>query len=74
MEFLLNKKIKKIKMPSEKDLLKIEIAKEIGIWEQIEENGWESLSNATCGRVGGIMKQRLKMKREENNSIEKARN
>lgn len=40
--------------------MKIEIAKELGIWEQVEEDGWESLSNEACGRVGGIMRRRLK--------------
>lgn len=37
----------------------MEIAKELGIWEQVEREGWQSLSNATCGRVGGIMRKRL---------------
>ena len=37
----------------------MEIAKEMGIWEQVETDGWQSLSNATCGRVGGIMRKRL---------------
>ncbi len=38
----------------------MEIAKELGIWEQVEKEGWKSLSNAACGRVGGIMRKRLK--------------
>lgn len=40
--------------------MKIEVAKELGIWEQVERDGWESLSNAACGRVGGIMSKRLR--------------
>lgn len=51
---------KKKKPLTEKDLLKIEIAKELGIWEQVERDGWDSLSNAACGRVGGIMSKRLR--------------
>ncbi|NLG32174.1 MAG: small, acid-soluble spore protein, alpha/beta type [Syntrophomonadaceae bacterium] len=43
----------------ERELLKMEIAKELGIWDQIESHGWESLSNEACGRVGGIMRKRL---------------
>ncbi|MGI6413142.1 MAG: small, acid-soluble spore protein, alpha/beta type [Syntrophomonadaceae bacterium] len=43
----------------ERELLKMEIAKELGIWDQIESQGWESLSNEACGRVGGIMRKRL---------------
>ncbi|NLJ72959.1 MAG: small, acid-soluble spore protein, alpha/beta type [Syntrophomonadaceae bacterium] len=51
---------KKPKELTERDLLKIEIAKELGIWEQVEKDGWESLSNEACGRVGGIMSKRLR--------------
>ncbi len=43
----------------------MEIAKELGIWEQVENEGWASLSNAACGRVGGIMSKRLKNKAGE---------
>jgi hypothetical protein len=50
---------KKIKVLSDRDVLKIEIAKELGIWEQVESEGWKSLTNAACGRVGGIMRKRL---------------
>ncbi|NLP24331.1 MAG: small, acid-soluble spore protein, alpha/beta type [Syntrophomonadaceae bacterium] len=50
---------------TEYDLLKMEIAKELGLWEQIEKEGWESLSNAACGRVGGIMSKRMREKRQQ---------
>lgn len=53
-------KNKKPKVLNEKDLLKIEIAKEMGIWEQVQNEGWESLSNAVCGKVGGLMSKRLR--------------
>lgn len=46
------------------DLMKIEVAKELGLWEQIESEGWESLTNEACGRVGGIMNKRLKQIKE----------
>jgi len=38
----------------------MEIAKELGLWETIANEGWEALSNADCGRIGGIMRQRMK--------------
>lgn len=47
-------------VPAEREYLKMEIAKELGIWEQVEKEGWKSLSNAACGRIGGIMRKRLK--------------
>jgi hypothetical protein len=53
-------KNKKPKVLTERDLLKIEIAKEMGIWEQVQNEGWESLSNAVCGKVGGLMSKRLR--------------
>ncbi|MDI9480826.1 MAG: small, acid-soluble spore protein, alpha/beta type [Syntrophomonadaceae bacterium] len=56
---------KKKKPLTEYDLLKMEIAKELGLWEQIEKEGWESLSNAACGRVGGIMSKRMREKRQQ---------
>ncbi len=51
---------KKNKPLTKRDLLKIEVAKELGIWEQIELSGWGSLSNRTCGQVGGIVAKRLR--------------
>lgn len=56
---------KKKKFLTEYDLLKMEIAKELGLWEQIEKEGWESLSNAACGRLGGIMGKRMREKRNK---------
>lgn len=50
----------KSKALTARELLKIEIAKELGIWEQVQSQGWESLSNAVCGRVGGLMNKRLR--------------
>lgn len=63
-----NKKSKKKKVLTEKDLLKMEIAKELGLWEQIEREGWDSLSNAACGRIGGIMSKRLRQARTKDNA------
>jgi len=44
----------------ERDKLKLEIARELGILEQVENEGWDSLSNALCGKVGGLMSKRLR--------------
>lgn len=45
--------------------MKMEIAKELGIWNQVEKEGWNSLSNAICGKVGGIMSRRLREERKK---------
>jgi len=57
-------KAKKQKVLTQKDILKMEIARELGIWEQVEKEGWDSLSNAVCGRVGGIMSRRLREQKQ----------
>ncbi|MBP8819808.1 MAG: small, acid-soluble spore protein, alpha/beta type [Syntrophomonadaceae bacterium] len=54
------KKKKKSKPLDERDMLKLEIARELGILEQVENEGWDSLSNAMCGKVGGLMSKRLR--------------
>jgi hypothetical protein len=52
---------KKKKQPlTEKDLMKIEIAKELGLWEEVERSGWGALTNAQCGRIGGLLYRRMK--------------
>lgn len=38
--------------------LKMEIAAELGLLEQIHANGWHSLSAKDAGRIGGLMTQR----------------
>ncbi len=58
-------KKKKKKVLTEKDVMKMEIAKELGVLEQIEQHGWESLSNAACGRIGGIMSKRLRERQQK---------
>lgn len=54
------KKKKKVKPLDEREELKLEIARELGILEQVENEGWDSLSNAMCGKVGGLMSKRLR--------------
>lgn len=55
---------KKPRPLTEKDLLKIEIAKELGLWDQIQTEGWGSLTNEVCGRIGGLVHKRLREKRD----------
>lgn len=47
------------------DILKYEIAEELGLLEKIESKGWGALTGKESGRIGGIMtsrKKRMKMK------------
>lgn len=43
----------------------MEIAQEMGIWDKVEREGWQSLTNAECGRVGGIMKRRIQEQKQD---------
>jgi hypothetical protein len=49
--------VSKIK-PEEK--MKYEIAKELGLFDQVLKSGWGSLSAKETGRIGGIMTRKKK--------------
>ncbi|NLL52761.1 MAG: small, acid-soluble spore protein, alpha/beta type [Peptococcaceae bacterium] len=40
--------------------LKMEIASELGLVNEIREKGWDGLSSRDSGRIGGKLAQRLK--------------
>ncbi|MEL1134388.1 small, acid-soluble spore protein, alpha/beta type [Desulfitobacterium sp. THU1] len=42
--------------------LKMEIAAELGLLDQVRVKGWHSLSAKDAGKIGGIMTQRMKNK------------
>lgn len=52
--------MKKNKKPSEKDIMKYEIAKELGLSDKIDKDGWKSLTSRESGRIGGLLKAKLK--------------
>ncbi|MGN0398762.1 MAG: small, acid-soluble spore protein, alpha/beta type [Blautia sp.] len=54
-------KIDLTKIPPE-EKVKYEIARELGLLDQVLESGWKSLSAKETGRIGGIMTKR---KREQ---------
>ncbi|MGE4272112.1 MAG: small, acid-soluble spore protein, alpha/beta type [Desulfitobacterium sp.] len=47
--------------------LKMEIAAELGLLDQVRVKGWHSLSAKDAGKIGGIMTQRIKNK--DSNSL-----
>lgn len=53
-------KKKKEKKPTPEDILKMEIATELGLSDKITEYGWKSLTSRESGRIGGIMAKRKK--------------
>lgn len=59
---------RKKKEPTPNDLLKMEIAKDLGLMEKVEELGWGGLTAKETGRIGGIMtaiKKKRKIKNEQ---------
>lgn len=60
-----SRKSKMKKRPPDWEALKVEIAKEIGLWPKVEKEGWSGLSAVDSGRLGGIFSQR---KKERNQS------
>lgn len=51
---------KKEKNPTPMDVLKLEIARELGLAEKVRAEGWGGLTSAESGRIGGIITQRAK--------------
>lgn len=46
------------------DQLKLEIAEELGLKEQVLQQGWKSLSSKETGRIGGLMTKKKRQLRE----------
>lgn len=43
---------------SPEDMIKYEIAEELGLLDKVLNNGWKSLTSKETGKIGGIMTQR----------------
>lgn len=54
----------KLRQISPEEQLKYEIAEELGLLDQVLNEGWRSLSAKETGRIGGLMTKR---KRESQN-------
>ena len=58
-------KIRKEEVLTDADLLKYEIAEELGLLEKVRKAGWKSLTAKESGRIGGLMNKRVHAKKEE---------
>ena len=47
------------------DLLKFEIAQELGLGDKVLEKGWRSLTAKESGRIGGLITKRKREMRRE---------
>jgi len=55
-----DKQKKKPKQLTPNDIIKYEIAAELGLSDKIEATGWKSLTSRESGKIGGIMAKRKK--------------
>lgn len=55
---------------SKEELLKYEIAKELGLFDRVMQNGWGSLSAKETGRIGGILAKRRNRERQDAKNAE----
>ena len=62
-------KIKKEEVLTETDLLKYEIAEELGLLDKVRKLGWKGLSAKESGRIGGIMNKRAHSKKKEEGDV-----
>ena len=50
---------------TENDIMKYEIAEELGLIDKVNATGWKSLTAKESGRVGGILARRKKQAQSE---------
>ncbi|MCL2397312.1 MAG: alpha/beta-type small acid-soluble spore protein [Defluviitaleaceae bacterium] len=61
---------KKPKKLTANDVLKYEIAAELGLAEKVADTGWRSLTARESGRIGGILAKRRKNMRLDGNDVD----
>ena len=53
------------------ELLKYEIATELGLSDKVMEHGWKSLTSKESGRIGGLVtKRKRQMEKEAEDALE----
>ena len=51
-------------MEKKQDMLKFEIASELGLGDKVLKSGWKSLSAKETGKIGGLVSKRKKALQE----------
>lgn len=54
-----------MRMLSESERLKYQVARELGLLEKLLQVGWAGLSTAESGRIGGLVGARRRQNRKE---------
>ncbi|MBP7222375.1 MAG: small, acid-soluble spore protein, alpha/beta type [Sedimentibacter sp.] len=58
-----DKKTRK-KEPTPNDIMKLEIAEELGLTDKVQKLGWGGLTAKETGRIGGLMTAKKKKRKE----------
>lgn len=58
------KSAKKKKPLTPQEKAKLKVARELGLYEQVRDGGWGSLSAKECGQVGGILSKKIRENRK----------
>lgn len=58
-------KSKKKKVFTQQDILKYEIAMELGLGDKLSQVGWGGLTAEETGRIGGIMTRKLNIMKSQ---------
>ena len=66
-----NKQNKTIKLEelTKEEKLKYEIAEELGLLDQVLNDGWKSLSSKETGRIGGLLARKKRESSKSNKNI-----
>lgn len=57
------RQVKRLRELTPLDLLKLEIAAELGLAEKVASEGWGNLTAVETGRIGGLLNKRLRDRR-----------
>ncbi len=57
-------KNKKKKEPTINDIMKMELAEELGLTEKVEKLGWGGLTAKETGRIGGLITAKKKKRKK----------
>ncbi|MEG2246985.1 MAG: small, acid-soluble spore protein, alpha/beta type [Peptostreptococcaceae bacterium] len=55
---------KKTKILTDNDIMKYEIASELGLMDKVSEQGWAGLTAKEAGKIGGMLTSRKKQKKK----------
>ena len=56
----------KKKVLTPEDIMKYEIAEELGLLDKVKEQGWKALTSRESGKIGGIMAKRKRDNTQNN--------